>query len=288
MIYRITFGFAGMGTGWTESHAMLNASDNPRDLIPTLQDIAQKRAQMLGREFAIVGIRISRYANDAGVRQRGVILIKQRFVNSVTTQSAAAEPAVVALQVRGYAEPSLVNPEFNANTKQIFLGGPLDVCIDNAGVVDQGKGNLGAAFAAWRSAMLSTTMGWLANKTTINATIDSITQDPTGTVLFEMEPDDISSLVEGQFYTARVRRVNQGRSPLNGALLVKRVSPSTLETQEIIGIPTPQTGGSIRVYQKVQPFVDYGDLLLSDTTVKHQRGLPFGFVRGRQPKRIRG
>lgn len=288
MIYRITFGFSGMGTGWTESHAMLNASNNPKDLYPTLADIAQKRAQMLGREFAITGIRISRYATDAGVRARGVVLFKQRFVNSVTSASAAAEPAVVALQVRGYAEPSILNPQFDANTNQTFLGAPLDVCVDNGGVVDQGKGNLGAAFAAWRSAMLGTTVGWLANETIVNADLQGITQNVNGTVTFLMDAGDIGALVEGTSYTARVRRVNQGRSPLNGALIVKKTSATELTTQEVIGIPTEQVGGSMRIYKKVQPFVDYGDLILSDTTVKHQRGLPFGFSRGRLPKRIRG
>lgn len=288
MIYRITFGFAGMGTGWTESHAMLNASNNPRDLLPTLVDIAQKRAQMLGREFAITGIRVSRYATDAGVRARGVILLKQRFVNSVTSSAAAAEPAVVAYQVRGYAEPSILNPQFDANTNQTFLGGPLDITVDNAGVVDQGKGNLGASFAAWRTAMLNTTIGWLASQTIVDGAIQDITQATNGQVELQMLGADIAALEIGQSYNARIRRVNQGRSPLNGALIVKKTDATTLETQEIIGIPTPQTLGNIRVYKKVQPFVDYGELILSDQTVKHQRGLPFGFVRGRQPKRIRG
>lgn len=288
MIYRISFGFSGMGQGWSETHAMLNASNKPQDLVPTLTDIAQKRAQMLGREFAIIGIRISRYATDAGVRTRGAYLVKQRFVNSVTTQSAAAEPAVVALLVRGSAEPSVINPQFDANQNQTFLGAPLDVCVDNAGVVDQGKGNLGAAFAAWRAAMLGTTMGWLANETIVNGDISNIAQAENGRTTFTMDEADLAPLTLGQSYNARARQINEGNSPLNGALIVKKIAPNQVQTQEVIGTVYEQIGGAMRIYKKVQPFVDYGDLVLSDTTAKHKRGLPFDFVPGRAKKRIRG
>jgi len=48
MIYRVTLGFSGAGVGWSEVHAMLNASNVPADLFPTWTDIANKRAQVLG------------------------------------------------------------------------------------------------------------------------------------------------------------------------------------------------------------------------------------------------
>lgn len=288
MIYRILFGFSGMGVGWAETHAMLNASNNPKDLMPTLSDIAYKRAQMLGREFAIVAIRASRYSTDAGVRARGSFLLKQRFVNAVSSASAAAEPSNVALQVRGAAEPSILQPEFDANTNQTFLGAPLDICVDNAGVVDPGKGGLGAAFASWRAAMLSTTIGWLALKSVVNSDLVSSVQNANGTVTFSTVDATVPPLVVGQRYKARIRDVNQGVSPLNGEIIVVAGANKTLVSREVIGIPTPQTGGAIRVYQAVQPFVDYGDLTLSGTTAKHKRGRPFGSTPGRARRRVRG
>lgn len=288
MIYRITFGFSGQGVGWSETHAMLNGTNNPRDLYPTLADIAQKRAMMLGREFAITAIRISRYATDAGVRARGVYLSKTRFTNSIQTADARAEPAEVALLVRGSAEPSVLQPQFDANQNQSFLGGPLDICVDNAGVVDQGKGGLGAAFAAWKSAMLNTTIGWLANETIAQAAIEDITQNANGTVTFTVNAADIAGLTTGAVYKIRVRGVNQGVSPLNIEMQARKATVTTLVTQRVIGIPTPQVGGTLRAYKIIQPFVDYGDLQLAAEVGNHKRGRPFGSTPGRARRRILG
>lgn len=289
MIYRITFGFAGLGTGWAETHAMLSQLNNPKDLMPTLADIAQKRAQMLGREFSIVALRASRYSTDAGVRSRGSFMVKQRFTNAIQTVSAAAEPAVVALLVRGSAEPSQLNPLFDANTNQSFLGAPLDVCVDNGGAVDPGKGGLGAAFASWRAAMLATTIGWLANQTILDLPINAITQQTNGTVKIVTDGATLPTLTANQFYKARIRGVNNGVSPLNGEVIVRAGSVSTeLITKQVIGIALAQAGGSIRIYKQVQPFVDYGDLVLNLETGKHQRGRPFGSTPGRARRRVRG
>lgn len=288
MVFRIVFGFSGMGTGWAETHAYLNGGVNPKDHVPTMTDIANKRAQMLGREFSIVGIRISRYATDAGVRARGTFLAKVNIKNSVTTASAAAEPAAVALVTRGSAEPSIAFPQFDANQNQTFLGAPLDICVDNAGVVDRGKGGLDAAFLAWRSVMLSTTMGWLASDTIFNGAIDTIAQAPNGQVTITTVDATIGPLVQGVKYKARIRQVNAGVSPLNGEVNVIAGANKTLTTTEIIGLALTQEGGAIRVYKAVQPFVDYGDLTLNAIVGKHKRGRPFGSTPGRARRRVRG
>lgn len=288
MIYRITFGFTGLGQGWAETHAMLNAANNPKDLMPTLIAIAQKRVLMLGREFSINAIRASRYATDAGVRMRGSFILKQLFTNPDGTKQAAAEPADVALIVRGSAEPAILTPQFDANQNQTFLGGPLDICIDNAGVVNRGAGGLDSAFNSWRSLMLGTTIGWLASATIANLDISAISQNPNGTVRLTTEANLLETLVQGQLYKARVRQVNEGVSPLNGELIVRIVDTHTMDTKQVIGLGLTQTGGAIRVYKQVQPFVDYGDLTLNGTVGNHKRGRPFGSTPGRARRRIRG
>lgn len=288
MIYRIVFGFSGAGVGWAETHAMLNASNNPRDLMPTLTDIANKRAQMLGREFAIVGIRASRYATDAGQRARGSFLLKTQIRNSVTAQIAAAEPADVALIVRGSPEVTQTPTIFDANTNQTFLGAPLDVSVDNAGAVDRGKGGLDSAFLSWRAVMLNTTIGWLANDTILQCTIITTAQNANGTVTFTVAENLSPATTSGLSYVCRVRAVNQGVSPLNGQLIVKSDGLHALTTRQVVGIPTPQTGGFLRLYRPVQPFIDYGDLTLNQTVGNHKKGRPFGSTPGRARKRVRG
>jgi hypothetical protein len=288
MIFRIVFGFAGAGQGWAETHAMLNATNNPKDLIPTLTDIANKRAQMLGREFSIVAIRASRYATDGGVRTRGSFISKVSIKNALNTISVAAEPADVALIVRGAAEPNVLLPQFDSNTNQTFLGAPLDISVDNAGVVDRGKGGLEAAFGTWRTAMLNTTIGWLANQIIGDVDLVSATQNINGTVELTTTANLLAFATVGTLYKVRVRQVNEGASPLNGSLTVRVTSATTMTTKQVIGLALVQTGGAIKFYKPVQPFVDYGDLTLNQVVGNHKRGRPFGSTPGRAKKRIRG
>lgn len=289
MIYRVTFGFSGAGVGWSETHAMLNASNDPGTLVPTLSDIAAKRAQMLGAEFSIVAIRIARYSTDGGVRQKGVKLVKKTFVNSnAASPGWGAEPANVALMVRGDSLANVLLPQFDANENQSFLGGPIDDCVDNGGNVFPGRRGLGAAFASWATAMTVGGMGWLASQTIYDGQIGLITQNENGTVSFSMSDLLTPALTVGQTYRARVRRVNAGSSPLNGEIILTATSGSTLVSYEVIGLALAQVGGRIRVYKQVAPFVGYGALSLNDTAGQHKRGRPFGSKPGRARKRIRG
>lgn len=289
MIYNVTYGFEGMSQGWSESHACLAAASNPADVLPTALGIAVKRVQMLGREFSITHVKVARYATEAGVRQKGSRLKKQIITNSVTTVGAAAEPAVVALIVDGFAANTPGSP-FNANKNRTYFGAPLDVCVDSGGEVFKGKGGLDAAFASWRSAMLNSavTWGWLASDLLIDVPISSITASTSGRVVITTEENVQPTLTSGQRYRARIRGVNNGRSPLNGELIVSCNGVAQLTSQQLIGFATDQAGGSIKVYRPVSPFVAYGDLQLQDFSGKHTRGLPFGSRRGRRKNRVRG
>lgn len=289
VIYRVTFGFAGGSVGWSETHACISGSNDPGALAQAMRDIAAKRAQMLGGEFAIVAIRIARYSNDAGVRQRGVKLINETFRNSnAGSQGWGAEPAQVALMVRGDSAASQVNPGFDANENQTFLGGPIDDCVDQGGQVYPGRRNLGSAFATWKAAMINSNMGWLASQTILDVPLVEILPNDNGTVQFTTTAGLIPTITAGQTYRARIRRVNGGVSPLNGEIIVTCVDNDTLVSYEIIGLALAQVGGRIRIYKQVQPFVAYGDLLLGERAGNHKRGRPFGSKPGRARRRIRG
>ena len=289
MIFRVTFGFAGAGVGWSETHAARGASDQPADLASAATLVAQKRASFLGREFAIVAIRISRYSDNGGlVRAKGVFPIKMRFENPDQTAVQAAEPADVALIGTGYTNLTLAPAGFAANVNRTFLGAPADKAVNNAGVVDQGQASLGASFGQWRSAMLAGVFGWLANNTILDAPIASISQLGNGKVELVLQQAALAPLVAGTVYSARIRRVNGGSSPLNGQVIVRASAPNILTTQEVIGIALAQVGGDIRVYSRISPFVPYSDIVLNGTVGEHKRGRPFGSPPGRAKKRVRG
>lgn len=289
MIYRVTFGFEGLGVGWSETHACRNASQNPVDVAPAAVNVAQKRVTFLGREFSINAIRISRYSDDgATARQRGVYLIKQRFSNPIQTVAQAAEPASVALLARGITAAQLAPPDFVANQNQTFLGAPPDDAVNNGGDVDLGKANLGANFTQWAAAIVGvgTPFGWLVSSTLTQVDLLDITATGSGQVMFTTSAP--VGLTIGKTYTARIRRVNGGVSPLNGQIIVKYTAANTFLSQEIIGLALTQVGGVMRVYAPISPFAAYANIFPELTTAKHKRGRPFGFTPGRARKRIRG
>lgn len=289
MIYRVTFGFEGLGKGWSESHALKDPSDNPIDQLPKALNVAQKRVTFLGREFSINAIRISRYSDDAATtRAKGVYLSRTILRNPVQTVAQAAEPAEVALLAAGTTGANLAPPAFVANTNRTFLGAPPDPAVDNGGFVDPSKSNLQANYSQWAALLTGGNWGWLVNGTIADLTIDTITQNANGTVTITTVEDFPVGVTIGKYYPARARRINQGASPINGQLIIRPTAAKTMVTQEVIGLALSQEGGFIRLYQAIQPFAAFQNLNLLGVVGKHQRGRPFGSTRGRAPNRIRG
>lgn len=289
MVYNVTFYFRGQGIGWSESHACRATVTNPELILSRCQSVAQKRVQLLGREFEIHAIRIARYSDDeATERFKGTFLYKQSFRNSVTTATMAAEPAVVAFLVRGGTNGNYAPAGMAANTNRTYLGAPPDSAVDNAGVVDPSKASVQVNFDQWASILLANDFGWIAFPTTQDLKITAISQTADGYVQIVTAPPTGGSVVVGQTYKARARRVNNSRSPLNGELIVNYTQANTWVTQEIIGLATVQSGGFLKVYRQIGNFLKFTSLVLDLETAKHQRGRPFGVSPGRAPRRIRG
>lgn len=289
MIYRIAFGITGNSEGWSENHALSYPDANPNALKPLLTDVAQKRAQMLGNPYYINVIRMSRYANDDGTKAtRGVSIIKGIFKPTGTYAANAAEPGNVAYLINGFAKANPLLPQFDGNKNQTFLGAPPDDAVSNGGIVDPSKAGQAAAFATWRSAMISNNFGWLASNPIADLPINVVVQLDDGRVQITTEGNINPAIPLNVPMPARIRKVNQGVSPLNGACTVTKTGNTTLVTSEVIAFALAQTGGFIKLYTPMKPFVAYSDLSLSLETAQHQRGRPLGASRGRAPRRIRG
>lgn len=291
MIYKITYGFQGGNQGWAETHAQQQADTNPQNLAGMHVDIAQKRANFLGAPFAVNAIRIARFFDEVLVqRARGSFLIKQTFTSQQPTVTGAAEPADVALISRG--APNLSDPvigaAFAGSANQTFLGGPPDDAVSNGGDVNLGAAGLGAALAAWRSACIQANLGWLAVARADDVEITSAVQNPNGTVLITIAAPFIGGQPLNKKCAVRVRGVNNGQSPLNGQLLGTFKTNVTFQTSGVIGIPTPQIGGFMRVYKPNPQFLAYAGMQTELKTGQHDRGRPFGSPRGRQRRTVRG
>lgn len=297
MIYNITYEFNGKGIGWSETHAAQAPTENPRDLQGHVLQVGQKRANFLGSPFVIQAIRIARFLDEnTQTRVRGTFLVKQEISAQDKTLVRAAEPGNVALIAKGstlQTAPDLVI--FNGNQNNTFLGGPPDAAVDNAGTVIPANAGLGAAFDSWGTAMIATGFGgitlrhgWNAVKRVVDTKINNITQNLDGTVRIVTELPVIPPLVVNNPGKVRIRRVNQGRSPLNRELIVFPSDSTTMDTYEVIGIPTAQVGGRLRAYAINPVFLSYAALTLELETGKHKRGRPPGSTRGRAPVVIRG
>lgn len=294
-LFRVTFGFAGSNTGWTESHMYNNNSiATPSGVFQAAKDVATQRVLMLGYPFAINGIRISTYSFDGVTRSRRTVqLFKGNLSNQAFSPTAgASEPAVVALQASCYAAAT-APPLFTGNTKTVFLGAPPIQCLLFAGAgpgngaVNQAVLNLGANFQLWKQSLLGGSWGWLA-VTAIGGplALTTITQTAGGQLGFTVGNN---TLVDGTVYNIRVSGVNQGRSPCNGQFVaVYNATTKTLTTKEIVAFATMQTGGQVQPYNRFLTFVPYGDMILQNFTIKHKRGRPFLSEPGRARKRIRG
>lgn len=290
MIFQVTYGFRGMGVGWSESHAVrATGVDQPSGIAVRCQQLAQKRVNFLGNPFEIHVTRISRYSNDAGtVRTKGSWLNKTIYKNPSTSANMSAEPAVVALIARGSTDVTKAPAAFTANQNRTFCGAPPDAAVDNGGIVFPAESNLGVNFDQWAAILVGQEFGWLVSATIAEAEIDVIGAQPDGTVEFATQAPVPNILEVGKIYKARCRRVNGGNSPLNGELILKYTSANTFVTQEVIGLGLAQAGGTLRIYAPISPFVGFANVVLEGQTGKHQRGRPFGSSPGRARKRIRG
>lgn len=294
--YRVTFQFSGGGEGWSETHMMFQTDPNFAAWQLTLANVASARAEMLGDPFYVYAIRVARFMNDDGTKStRAVRLYKGRpgggnvgwYSSLFGRKRNGSEPSVVALQGIGFAARDTPQP-YTGNTNQTFLGGPQDDAVDNDGGVFPANTNLGAAFPLWVGAMKAAQMGWGAAQILENRPLQTIAQSAgtAGTVTLTLQAATTATV--GQWYPCRIKDINNGRSPLNGAVICYVKDPTTLITKEIIGVPTTQTGGSITIYKQLPKFIYYGDIELQLTAVKHKRGKSPAAKPGRARKRIRG
>jgi hypothetical protein len=276
-------GFAGNGQGWSETHMLSNTALKPGLLVPLMQQVCQKRANFLGSPYAITAFRISKYLNDDDTRaQRSVAFVKQTFTAPAGGSTGEAEPADVALIMRGETDQL-------PNTNQTWLGAPPDEAVTNGGKVNTGRAQLGTNWNQYAALLISNRFGWGISEVADDLNITGIVQDnTTGRPIITVAGNQWVAPFPGPWYPARARRINGGRSPLNGQLIVQPIAANEVQTREVIGLGLLQSGGFLKVYINTRPFVPYTNLTLELEVGNHKRGRPFGSPRGRAPARVRG
>src|SRR5260221_4830304 len=131
-IYMVTFGFSGVNVGWSETHAMNNQAVTALAALPAARAVAAQRAQFLGRDFSLAGIRVSIYSDGANPPTRvprNPWLDKINYGNGGDQTGKAAQPKNVPLQGKRIAAQARGAGRIQGNKKTTFLGGPLDAYI---------------------------------------------------------------------------------------------------------------------------------------------------------------
>lgn len=286
-VYRTTLFFAGRAEGWSESHMLSTNLLNPIDCFAIMNVLAQKRADLLGLPYTVIGFRVSAYLDALnGPRSaRAVKSSKQTFVQSNQSGTGDAEPGPVCLNMVGDTTPG-------KQTNLTQLGAPSDAAVQLGGAVVLGAGNLQNNFNALKAFLITpqvgSVFGWgLSQSPAISPLIQGIVANVNGTVQFTM-PAATFVAPFGTPLPVRISRVNQGTSPLNGQLTIIPLNATTANTVEVIGLARDQIGGQMRIYNPIRPFTPYAALNLQGLVGNHKRGRPFGSPRGRAPKRVRG
>jgi hypothetical protein len=280
-VYRVLLGFAGNNQGWSETHQLRTTEVTPRNLRPLLTSWAQKRADFLGSPYVVNAFRASAYANDDGTRAtRNSYFIKQQFSTSHASLTRGAEPGDVALIARG-------NSTGIGTQNTTFLGAPPDFAVDNGGVVSLGNANLGTDLTAYYDFLVANGFGWGLSGTPADNQIMSVTQNIDATVSFKFTAPVNLPTVHTTYYPIRVRSINNGHSPLNGAWTGTVIASDTIRTKEKLAFATDQVGGFVKIYQAVRSFVPYVQIDTELLVGNHKRGRPFGSSRGRAPTRVR-
>lgn len=222
-LYRVSVLFEGRGHGWAETLVFDRTNTSPGAVAASLVGLLNARAQLLGREYRIIGARVAKIRDDAGLPvKRNVFLIQQEFKPSNQLVANAGGPPDDCVLVRGTTADG-------NRSKPIFLGGIPDDIILNGGALDLAAVNWGANFATWNNEMVTRQAGWLGLVAKGERFITSYTVNPTGINLFTVNAAVFDGTNAGVNQTVRIRQLNGGNSVFNRSLLVYPVSTTQFQ-----------------------------------------------------------
>ena len=296
MIWKTSLFFSGGSQGWSETYFLNNTglgslnpnAADPINISPLMAKLAQLRANLLGTPFTIFGYRISLYSINPLYTQpagRSVYVNRTFWTQSQTSQTGPAEPADVGLIMVGKDVTGFL-------VDRHTLGAPSDAGVDNGGNLIAGgiAGNIPANFKAFSQFLIGNGFGFGSAPTGTVVQLKGVTisQNADGTVDFTWPGGTVLPFAIGKTFPARASGINTRHSALNGQMNLFVTAANILTTREVIGIPTAQQGGQLRVYQIGRNYAAYSLLYLEQFVGNHRRGRPPLPTRGRAPARIRG
>lgn len=260
------------GYGWSEVHWRGGgATPNLKnEMLVLLGTIAPLRSALLGQDQAIIGGRVS-YKRSKAVAS----LSEDTFKPGLTTQASAAENLSLAVQF----------VDSNSTRRKItHLRGFWDVVESNGQYFPAGGAadNWELKMGAWKQALIDNQYGWPGKNTTDSETgrVTNYVIEADGRVLLTLADEPLPAAVVGKPISIRFSRINRSSSPLNRALVVDVISPTSVRTVLQVGVGPFATPG--RYNYRATEFIAYSEM----QKVKLGRRAP-GRPIGRLPGRSR-
>lgn len=283
-LFRLTTNFAGRKQGWSEVmvYPAVTGTTPGAFFAAIGLPIAQKRVELLGREYVLDSVRVAKIRNDAGAElKRNVLLFTTDLSPALQNASNGAEQPNSCAIITGVDAAG-------SRKKQIFLGGIPDEIAHNGGEYNPGgAGGWGSRFNAWAALVVGAQGGWLQDIVNLGpVALTQYTINPNKTVQFDFEAPLFNAPEVGTVRTIRVKGVNGG-SVLNGEheVMVGNVSQAT--TMKAIATFPYSFGGAATSYVSPKPFISavaWGVNIIRT----RKRGRPSNATRGRLQARARG
>lgn len=265
------------GYGWSEIHYRLSASDNP-DLNAQLENFRSQilplRATLLGRQAAVIGLRASYQRAGAVASLPGTI-----FIAGDSVQNCEDEETSLAV--------TWTDGTFTRQ-KITHLRGFWDSVID-AGFYNPtapGSEGWGERFDAYKTALRTQQYGWLSADAAASRSgkVEGYASGVDQRITFTLGAPGLTGPANGSLLEVRFSRLNAGQSVLNRALLVEKLTDTTLRT--VAPIAAGPFTGQGRFRYRATAFVSYNNV--SRTVVGSRRmGKVFTARAGRLPARPR-
>src|SRR5690349_22933386 len=157
-LFRVTTSFNGRKQGWSETivYPVITGTTPGAWFGQVGLPIAQKRAQMLAREYTLDAVRVAKIRDDANaVIKRNVLLFTADIQPAIQNATNAGEQPnacanVVAVDAAG------------TRKKLTFIGGIPDEIAENGGEYNPDKASgWGTRFNAWAQLVQAAQGGWL-------------------------------------------------------------------------------------------------------------------------------
>lgn len=268
---------AGEGYGWQEVHYRDSGSDTPnlQAQLDTLQnEIAIRRAPLLGADCSVVGLRVS-YPRDGVVasQSRKVYLPGEPTENTTSQSNSLAMPWFDTTRTRH---------------KTTHLRGFWDSVESNEAYHPEGGAAHGWAskLGQYTAALVARTYGWPSKDAALSSKgrVADYIVTAAGVIRFTIIKDGGADLVAGKNVTVRFSRINHSKSVLNDSFLCYVVDPTHVETVNEIAAGPFITAGRFNV--RVPAFTAYSGCEVPSLG-ERRMGAPLGHYPGRRKARQR-